>query len=59
MNFADFNLTRRIEELLPLAPKKVETKFTFQLVLIFDALNPQVTPEERIDSAAKILAPTS
>ncbi|CAG0946604.1 hypothetical protein ANRL1_03133 [Anaerolineae bacterium] len=53
----EFGLPKRIEELVPHAPKKTETRFTFRLVQLFDALDPALTPDERFERVSKILAP--
>lgn len=53
----EFELPKRIEELIPDAPKKTETKFTFRLVQLFNALDPSLTPDERFERVSKILAP--
>jgi hypothetical protein len=53
----EIELPRRIEELLPHAPKKKESRVTFLLLEIFDAINPNLTPAERLDKASEILAP--
>jgi hypothetical protein len=31
--------------MIPLAPKRTETKFTFRLLQVFDGLDPALTPE--------------
>ena len=53
----EFEVPKRIEELVPHAPKKTKTKFTFRLVQLFDALDPSLTPDERFERVSKILAP--
>jgi hypothetical protein len=43
--------------MIPPAPKRTETKFTFRLLQVFDGLGPALTPEQRTDRVSKILAP--
>jgi len=55
--YPEIDLPSRIEMLLPQAPEKPESKITYQILQIFNAFDPSLTPEQRFDKAAKILAP--
>jgi hypothetical protein len=54
---AEIDLARKITEFLPRAPHRAESKATPLLVQIFNTFDPTLTPRERFDRAAKILAP--
>jgi len=53
----EFDIPSRIKKLLPQAPKKPESVITYQILQIFNAFDPSLTPDQRFDRVAKILAP--
>lgn len=38
-------------------PQKIESNATFKFLRIFDSIDPNLTPDQRLERAAKILAP--
>ncbi len=53
----EIDFPKRVTNRIPLAPRKQESKASFLLTEIFDKLDPNLTPEQRWERVAKILAP--